>query len=300
MSIIPSSGVKCHLGGFFMSKRNRSFTATKMKKWLKEGRGQGIAKEYKPWITIQDVPSKGNRTRLKGIKSARTHHFLSNLERDYFYITEFSDSVKDIREQFPLLPLEQTIAIAEENGIEHPTDPETKEPVVITTDFLLTVETNGSIEDVARTIKQKKDLLDPRVIEKFEIERRYWAMKDISWGIVTEQNINKILADNLHIVYRDYDLTFNSGLIDIDTKLRKKLINQLIRKLCTENVNVFAITTEFDDLMGIEPGTGLSIFKHLVITKQINLDLFTKKLDFYNPMNIDLLDLRVDDEVDAV
>jgi len=57
------------------------------------------------------------------------------LERNYFYLTEYSDVVVDIREQFPLLPLEETIVIAEELGLKHPTNPKTQEPIVMTTDF---------------------------------------------------------------------------------------------------------------------------------------------------------------------
>ncbi|MGP7816533.1 TnsA endonuclease N-terminal domain-containing protein [Niallia sp. 01092] len=55
---------------------------------------------------------------------------------------EYSGFIVDIREQFPLLPIEETIIIAEELGIKHPTDPNTGEPVVMTTDFLVTVSKN--------------------------------------------------------------------------------------------------------------------------------------------------------------
>ncbi|MED1517665.1 heteromeric transposase endonuclease subunit TnsA, partial [Bacillus paranthracis] len=82
-----------------MSKRKRT---SKIEKWIKEGRGSGIGSEYKPWLKIQDVSSLGRSTRLKGIKTKRQHEFLSDLERNYFYITEYSDLVLDIREQFPL------------------------------------------------------------------------------------------------------------------------------------------------------------------------------------------------------
>ncbi len=51
------------------------------------------------------------------------------MERNYFYLTEFSDAVLDIREQFPLLPQEETIVIAEELGIKHPADPKTGDPI---------------------------------------------------------------------------------------------------------------------------------------------------------------------------
>lgn len=62
------------------------------------------------------------------------------MERNYFYLTEFSDVILDIREQFPLLLQEETIVVAEELGIKHPVDPKTGDPIVMTTDFLLTVD----------------------------------------------------------------------------------------------------------------------------------------------------------------
>lgn len=37
-----------------MVERKRVMNIEKM---LKEGRGQGISSDYKPWIRIQDVPS---------------------------------------------------------------------------------------------------------------------------------------------------------------------------------------------------------------------------------------------------
>ncbi|PQZ52971.1 transposase [Bacillus sp. MYb209] len=89
-----------------MSKRKRT---SKIDKWIKEGRGTGSGADYQPWLKIQDVSSIGRSTRLKGIKTARQHEFLSNLERDSFKITEYSDDDLDIREQFSLLPQEETI-----------------------------------------------------------------------------------------------------------------------------------------------------------------------------------------------
>ena len=46
-------------------------------------------KEYKPAITIQDVPSLGRSTRIHGIKTGRQHEFLSDMERNYFHILNF-------------------------------------------------------------------------------------------------------------------------------------------------------------------------------------------------------------------
>ncbi|WP_445376165.1 hypothetical protein [Peribacillus tepidiphilus] len=48
-----------------MAKRKRS---SSIERKLKDGLGQGFGSGYIPWIKIQDVPSLGRSTRLKGIK----------------------------------------------------------------------------------------------------------------------------------------------------------------------------------------------------------------------------------------
>lgn len=159
-----------------MAKRDRKKNVEKL---IKEGRGTGIGKEYIPWIRIQDVASLGRVTRVKGIKTGRQHELLSDMERNFFYILEFSSDVIDIREQYPLLPIEDTMDIAMELGITHPKDPKTNEPIVMTTDFLITINNNGKYVEVARTIKSKDDLINKRILEKFEIERLYWKRKEI-------------------------------------------------------------------------------------------------------------------------
>jgi len=78
-----------------MAKRKRSLSVDKL---LNEGRGTDQGIQYKPCITIQDVPSLGRATRLKGIKTGRQHELLPDIERNYLYILEFSDKVIDIRE----------------------------------------------------------------------------------------------------------------------------------------------------------------------------------------------------------
>lgn len=59
-----------------MAKRKRKLDIAKM---LKEGRGAGKGDKYKPWIIIQDVPSLGRTSRIKGIKTGRQHEFLSDM-----------------------------------------------------------------------------------------------------------------------------------------------------------------------------------------------------------------------------
>mgnify|MGYP002623673099 FL=1 len=73
----------------------------------------------------------------------------------------------DIREQFPLLSVQETLRIARNAGIRHPRDNVSKYPYVMTTDFLVTTPEGLT----ARSIKQSSELSKPRVREKLEIER---------------------------------------------------------------------------------------------------------------------------------
>src|SRR6266481_8378832 len=126
-----------------MARARAKFNSATMKRWIAEGRGQGHGQHYQPWLGARDVPSNGYVNRILGWKTKRRHEFMSNLEASYFYILEQSSSVADIREQFPLLPLHETLAIAEQCGIKHPRVPNTTEPIVMTTDFLVDVGNNG-------------------------------------------------------------------------------------------------------------------------------------------------------------
>ncbi len=109
----------------------------------KYGLGQGI--HYTPWVRVQDVKSHGHSGKIEGIKSGRTHHILSEQESCFFYLAEFSNSVVDIREQFPLLPLSLSLKISKLLDVEHPKHPISKDPIVMTTDFLLTCSNGNRI-----------------------------------------------------------------------------------------------------------------------------------------------------------
>lgn len=258
-----------------MAKRKRILNINKM---IKEGRGQGRGVEYKPWIKIQDVPSLGRATRLKGIKTGRQHEFLSDMETNYFYILEYAENVIDIREQYPLLPLEETILIANELGIEHPKNPETGEFIVMTTDFFITMMKGKELCEVARTIKSKDDLINKRIIEKFEIERVYWKKRNIDWGIVTENEINKTVSHNISFSHSYNDIRNLDCFYEIGVNELQDLIYEFIKRIIDVNKKMREICNQFDNDMGLIKGSGLSIFKYLIINRIIKIDL-TKRID---------------------
>lgn len=279
-----------------MAKRKRTHNIEKM---IKEGYGTGIGSEYKPWIKIQDVPSLGRVTRVKGMKTNRQHELLSDMERNYFYILEYSDDVIDIREQYPLLPIEDTIAIANELGIKHPSNPETGEYIVMTTDFLITLSLKEGIKEVARTIKSKDDLLDERIIEKFEIEHVFWEKRDIDWGIVTEEEIDKTVAHNISFIQGYRDIRNVDSFSEMKIIEVKDFIYEFLKRIVDDQRNMRTICLEFDNDMNLEKGSGLSIFKYLIINKIIEIDI-SKKIDVNK--NIPILSIRSDEirKVEAI
>ncbi|EOQ74688.1 hypothetical protein F929_00797 [Acinetobacter lactucae] len=93
-----------------------------------------MGKDYQPWLTIQDVSSRGVSHRIYSHKMQRVHHLLSNLELYVFLILDWSSSVQDIREQFPL-NIDDTKEICLEHGLRHPNIQGSEQ--VMTSDFLI-------------------------------------------------------------------------------------------------------------------------------------------------------------------
>lgn len=253
-----------------MAKRQRRINAAVIDKRLREGRGQGKGAAYSPWLHIQDVPSQGLTHRIKGWKTEREHHFLSTLECDFFYVLDWSPVVRDIREQYPLLPLAETEAIAGACGFRHPADPRTQEPIVMTTDFVITLVREAQEVECARAVKPSAQLQSARVLEKLEIERRYWQARRIDWGIVTEREIPRPFVKNVQLLhnYRHLD-----DRLPLTTQELHRLARVLTQKVVEGRLSLRQAAAACDQQLGFEPGTGLTVAYHLLAQRQWRVDL---------------------------
>lgn len=243
-----------------MAKRSQHWTEDKIRKYTKSGRGQGEGTNYKPWLTIQDVPSHGRVHRIKGNTIPRIYQLMSDMERDYFYILDWAEDVIDIREQYPL-ERSTTMVIADELGITHPSDPSTGVPIVMTTDFLITVHHSNQVALIARTVKPSEKLNNRRTIEKFEIEREYWSRKLIDWGMITEYELPKQLCVNLGILHP----RFNGSEEEI--LLAPRMLQHI--KHANPASTFSSMLYDFRVANGLDKAQAVSIFKHLLATKQI-------------------------------
>jgi len=260
-----------------MAKRLRRYSESTADKRIKEGRGQGRGAKYMPWLYTHDVPSEGRAWRTKGWKAGRPHHLLSDFEHDYQLIKDWDPSVIDIREQYPLLPLEETLAIAEECDIRHPS---VRHPtkrgavihVVMTTDFVLTISEGLNTYIQARTLKYAKDLEKQRTLEKLEIERRYWARRNIDWAIVTEHEISRVLARNIQKLHKHLTIEDRVALPEATIRGAAAMMTaEVLQSTCSLSY----IALECDARLHLEPGTCLTIAYHLLATRQWKIDMST-------------------------
>ena len=240
-----------------------------MKKWIAQGRGEGHGQDYSSWLKVPDVPSLGYVHRIFGWKTNRRHEFMSNNEAGYFYVLDWCPFVTDIREQFPLLPLDETIAIAKDQGVKHPTDPRTRCPIVMTTDFLVDVQRNGLITQHARTVKPAKDLCSERVLEKFEIERRFWFRRGIDWAVVSDCDLPIKLIKNIQWVHQYRDINGKLSVCSADIDTAERIMADRIRQGVPPSVSA----SDCDNRLGFAPGTGLALVRHFLATRRWSVDM---------------------------
>ena len=255
-----------------MSKHRRKWNDTVYRKYIREGRGQGVGVYYTPWLLIQDFPSRGMVSRVKGTKTGRIHHLMSNLETSFFFILDWSEDVLDIREQYPLLNLREAIEIAECAKIRYPYDPQSGFPYVMTSDFFIDAATGPAVV----SIKTSSELDNPRTREKLEIERRYWSRRNIRWKIVTENEINSTKARNIEWLSQAKDLT----CCGIPLEKQESCCMYLeARYSCYVLLN--GLLKELESEFSLAPGAGLNIYKHLAYWKRIEFDI-GETINFYD------------------
>jgi hypothetical protein len=254
-----------------MVNRTRHRNRKNVNKRVDEGCGQGRGIDYKPAIYISDFSSKGSSLQSLGWKTRREHHLLSQLESDYFYLLEWSPIVIDIREQFPL-NIEQTLLIAEQCGYNHPVDPHTREPNVMTTDFVVTISgtENMGVIDQARTVKPSDKLQEKRTLEKLEIERIYWKLKGVDWGIVTEQESPKVLVKNIGLLHDCFTIEDLSPLSEL---LISQITNILTQGVIQGKASLIDLTSSCDHRLGLEPGNSIRVVRHLIANRKWLVDM---------------------------
>jgi hypothetical protein len=245
---------------------------------LRNGYGLGQGEEYKPWYQIQDRSSRAGRSLIHGLKTNRSHHLMSEIETEFFYLIDFCDSVIDIREQFPLIPLDLSQKIATAYDIPHPLHPKSKEPLVLTTSFLITTKNNEEISYHATATTSA---------EQLDIERIWWSLLDIPFQCYTSSELNDSEARNIAWITS----SIRSGLVNFSSIQIETAVSLLrikkyfIKEICELYVNQLQVP--HDD--------ALNLLLTLIAQKHITIDL-THIIDDSNFIEV----LSIENEVGRV
>ncbi|MDC9502657.1 TnsA endonuclease N-terminal domain-containing protein [Pseudoalteromonas sp. Angola-18] len=248
-----------------MSRGRKLESVQDFQRALKSKYGIGEGFNYKPWLRIQDVESHGTRSLVFGRKSQREHHMMSSIEAELFYLAEFSDSVIDIREQFPILPLNYTQKVANILGIKHPANPKTKEPIIMTTDQLLTIDSTQGISYHAVSVKPESESGKLQVLGKVDIERVCWELLGVKFSYFTGNELTKTQSRNLEWAsapFRKNPTRFSDE--QISRALTIINVGQVFfEDLCNELISMNIATHDDSQLL----------IRYLIADKYIDVDL---------------------------
>ena len=173
-----------------------------------------------------------------------------------FLLFDWDLSVIDIREQFPLIP-EKTINIAKRLGIKHPVAKGVIQ--VMSTDLLIDIKQGGQIVTQAISVKYRDELEDKRVIEKLELENRYWEGEQVERFLFTENEVPKALVQNIKwLVPHLYSF-------DLGEKSRMATFGMILKAIGTYPEDKVPIVMRMlDDRQRQKPGTHLHYLRHLL------------------------------------
>jgi hypothetical protein len=232
---------------------------------------------YEPHLRAQDVRSRGRKSRHT--YQGREMHFLSDLEVRACVHFQWDQAVFGIEEQY-YLEIEDTVRIAKEAGARHPLVIGTDEPFEMTTDLVIYFRTEHGERRVARSIKYSKEvelgLAETAVernhvagvLEKLEIERRYWAERNVHWAVLTERELGEERQRNVEWLLRS----------SLDRGRPDGFWQQAADRVCAalvagDGARVVDLQRELDANGVLDGADFTEILRHLCATRQISFDM---------------------------
>lgn len=257
----------------------REWSEAKVAKMIADGYGSGAGRDYKPWIHVRDISSRGRKHLVPSARLGRSVHLLSDIEYHLFLLLDWSDLVLDINEQYPL-DRDLTQDVARKLGIRHPCYPGTHVPVVLTVDFMVKLTRDGEEVHEVFNAKAASDTEDERQMEKLEIARTALTLMDIPHHVVLDTMLPKQTVANLDwlqgALVKPGEQEPSEGYFD--EMAARFMLHGSGAATCTPSKPLSQVCSEFDSMHNAEPGTGLRVARILMRRKEIGVDLSLAQL----------------------
>lgn len=232
---------------------------------IRKGKGIGEGTLYKPWLTVEEVPSKGTSSCVKGIRIPRDYHLLSELETTYFFLLERRPEVVDVREQWPILDVSETLRICADLGVRHKYRGIYPEPATI--DFLITEQVDGVVRYRAASIKTPKDAGKASVRQRLAVEHTWCEGRGIPWSLVDTSRFTKDLLSNLRFMrgwFRSH-VDANDVVIEEFARVFLKAYSQ------SETLNSILCSTS--KILNLDPSETLDMLRYCAWKNRISVSL---------------------------
>jgi len=205
-------------------------------------------------LKVITFSSKGRSTRIYSYKNNKIHHLQSDNQLRAFLLLEWDDRVKNIKENVMLDDLEATLYSVENLRLDKFKDKKAGDLYDLHTNFLIKITTKDKGEEtIALSVKNISELQRTTVIEKMEIERRYWKVKGIKFYVITTENqIDKQFVENIKWA--------RETLVDKAMENKRELAEKLyyfLQERKGEKLN--EVLKEFDSEEDVIKGTALFI-----------------------------------------
>jgi hypothetical protein len=222
-------------------------------------------------LKVTTFSSKGRVTRIQSIKNKekKIFHLQSDNQLRAFLLFEWSDRVINIESGYPLTDLMEVIDNKDDLRLDKFMNKDNDKLYRLYTNFLLTLNNDGKESSVAVAVKNTSELKRKITIEKLEIQKRFWNAKGIELKIVTEKELNKTFCKNILWV-RD--------TLQQDGFENKEIIAEKLYWIlkANRNINVDQALKLFENANDIEQGVGLYLFRFLIATKKIKVNMKDK------------------------
>jgi hypothetical protein len=248
-------------------RRQSDIDENKYRRMLREARGQGTGAAYRPWKRVDEGTSLGRCHRTASSKTGyRIHHLRSNLE--YFAYLEYwwDEAVEDIREHYPLLPLQRTLDIARALGVRHPRNPRTAFWIPQTIDFLVTTREGFR----AAAVMEDADWHRPRTRQTSDIAQAFLAEEGIALEIVLASQLRTQRSRNLIWIYDARAAQMDPPILLSDTPMVGDMLRVVAR---TTGVSSRELARRMDGDWHAPVGTALALIRRLLAERILVTDI---------------------------